>query len=141
MELRRHPAADRGVCHDSTGGDVVRLRDCGSGVAVSVLLADPDVRTPRRPRSAAMATHPVIRSVDRDDLPCDVCQRPNLPNRSFDVRQATDVARTLALAPLRLKPRFGCFTTRANAAIYPTFGRRFGACVRDCGRDSSIRPT
>ena len=58
-----------------------------------------------------------------------------------DVRQAADIARAFALAALRLTRRFGCFTTRANAAIYPTFGDMRGHARAIADRDSRIRLT
>ena len=67
--------------------------------AVSVLLADPDVRAARGSQSAAMASRAVADSADRHDRRNDVRQRANLPDGNSDVRQASDDPRSLAMAP------------------------------------------
>ena len=84
---------------------VATSSDCaglGGSFVISVLLADPDVRAPRGPRSAAMAARAVIGVAGRDDWRGDVHQRANLPNRNIDVRQAPHDSRAFAMAPPRL---------------------------------------
>ena len=60
VELRSRAAVDSGVGTDSAGGDPIGFADFGGDVAVSVLLADPDVRAGCGSQSAGVAARAVI---------------------------------------------------------------------------------